>query len=255
MLSAQNLYVHFDGLVALNDFSLTIEKGEVVALIGPNGSGKTTFFNTISGFVSPERGQIVYNGAKITNIPPHKVAEFGIARTFQNLELFPYLTVLENVLVGTHCRVSMRQALWNIVSREERQRQEFLALEMLDFLGISGFEKSRPAGMPYGIQKLVELARALAVQPRLLLLDEPAAGMNEQETIEMSRIIREIRNNLGITVLVVEHDMSLVMPICDRVIVLNSGEKLAEGKPEEIKTNPDVLEVFLGKSYAEGNHA
>ncbi|MDP7437415.1 MAG: ATP-binding cassette domain-containing protein, partial [Candidatus Marinimicrobia bacterium] len=127
--------------------------------------------------------------------------------------------------------------------------------EMLDFLGISGFEKSRPAGMPYGIQKLVELARALAVQPRLLLLDEPAAGMNEQETIEMSRIIREIRNNLGITVLVVEHDMSLVMPICDRVIVLNSGEKLAEGKPEEIKTNPAVLEVFLGKSYAEGNHA
>lgn len=252
MFSAKGIYVHFDGLVALDNFSLSIDKREIVALIGPNGSGKTTFFNTISGFVSPKRGQITFDGADITHISSHKVAELGIARTFQNLELFPYLTVLENVLVGIHGRVSIGQALKNMVSRSERQRQEFLALEMLDFLGISGFEQSRPAGMPFGIQKLVELARALAVEPKLILLDEPAAGMNEQETIEIGRIITDIRDVLEITVLLVEHDMSLVMGISDRVAVLNSGELLAEGEPESVKRDSQVLEVFLGAGH-EGN--
>jgi branched-chain amino acid transport system ATP-binding protein len=255
LFEARNLHVHFEGVIALQDLSLNVDESEIVGLIGPNGSGKTTFFNVVSGFVKPNKGKVLLFNNDITQLSPSSISTLKIARTFQNLEMFPFMTVLENVMVGNHNRVNGKSVLKNLFSRVERQRQEFMALEMLDFLGISGFEKSRPAGMPYGIQKLVELARALAVQPRLLLLDEPAAGMNEQETIEMSRIIRDIRNNLGITVLVVEHDMSLVMPICDRVIVLNSGEKLAEGKPEEIKTNPDVLEVFLGKSYAEGNHA
>lgn len=255
MFSAQDIYVHFEGLVALNDFSLSVDRGEIVALIGPNGSGKTTFFNTISRFVSPERGLITFGGQDITYFSAHQVSELGIARTFQNLELFPYLTVLENVLVGTHGRVSLGQAMKNMVSRAERQRQEFMALEILDFLGISGFEQSSPAGLPFGIQKLVELARALAVKPIFILLDEPAAGMNEQETREIGRIITDIRDELGITVLLVEHDMSLVMDISDRVAVMNSGELLAEGKPEEVKTDLQVLEVFLGAGFENRDHA
>jgi branched-chain amino acid transport system ATP-binding protein len=255
LFSAKDLYVRFDGLVALDNFSLTVAKGEIVAVIGPNGSGKTTFFNTISGFVSPERGEIMFNAVDITNISPHKVAELGIARTFQNLELFPYLTVMENVLVGLHERISKRQALVNIVSRAERQRQELLVLEILDFMGISGFEKSRPAGMPFGIQKLVELARALAVKPKLIMLDEPAAGMNEQETAEIGKIITDIRDELKITVLLVEHDMNLVMGISDRVAVLNSGKLLAEGAPDLVKTDPQVLEVFLGTEHEGNGHA
>ncbi|MFQ6607149.1 MAG: ABC transporter ATP-binding protein [Fidelibacterota bacterium] len=255
MFSAQDIYVHFEGLVALNDFSLSVDRGEIVALIGPNGSGKTTFFNTISRFVSSERGLITFGGQDITYFSAHQVSELGIARTFQNLELFPYLTVLENVLVGTHGRVSLGQAMKNMVSRAERQRQEFMALEILDFLGISGFEQSSPAGLPFGIQKLVELARALAVKPIFILLDEPAAGMNEQETREIGRIITDIRDELGITVLLVEHDMSLVMDISDRVAVMNSGELLAEGKPEEVKTDLQVLEVFLGAGFENRDHA
>lgn len=255
MFSAQDIYVHFEGLVALNDFSLSVDRGEIVALIGPNGSGKTTFFNTISRFVSSERGLITFGGQDITYFSAHLVSELGIARTFQNLELFPYLTVLENVLVGTHGRVSLGQAMKNMVSRAERQRQEFMALEILDFLGISGFEQSSPAGLPFGIQKLVELARALAVKPIFILLDEPAAGMNEQETREIGRIITDIRDELGITVLLVEHDMSLVMDISDRVAVMNSGELLAEGKPEEVKTDLQVLEVFLGAGFENRDHA
>ena len=152
MFSAKDLYVRFDGLVALDNFSLTVAKGEIVAVIGPNGSGKTTFFNTISGFVSPERGQIMFNAVDITNISPHKVAELGIARTFQNLELFPYLTVMENVLVGLHERISKRQALVNLVSRTERQRQELLVLEILDFMGISGFQKAFLRGGSFQIR-------------------------------------------------------------------------------------------------------
>lgn len=255
MFSAQDIYVHFEGLVALNDFSLSVDRGEIVALIGPNGSGKTTFFNTISRFVSSERGLITFGGQDITYFSAHQVSELGIARTFQNLELFPYLTVLENVLVGTHGRVSLGQAMKNMVSRAERQRQEFMALEILDFLGISGFEQSSPAGLPFGIQKLVELARSLAVKPIFILLDEPAAGMNEQETREIGRIITDIRDELGITVLLVEHDMSLVMDISDRVAVMNSGELLAEGKPEEVKTDLQVLEVFLGAGFENRDHA
>jgi len=240
LFSAKDLYVRFDGLVALDNFSLTVAKGEIVAVIGPNGSGKTTFFNTISGFVSPERGQIMFNAVDITNISPHKVAELGIARTFQNLELFPYLTVMENVLVGLHERISKRQALVNMVSRAERQRQELLVLEILDFMGISGFEKSRPAGMPFGM---------------LIMLDEPAAGMNEQETAEIGKIITDIRDELKITVLLVEHDMNLVMGISDRVAVLNSGKLLAEGAPDLVKTDPQVLEVFLGTEHEGNGHA
>lgn len=249
LLKAQNLTVHFEGVVALNGFSLAVNDGEILGIIGPNGSGKTTFFNTISGFVKPDKGHISFNRREITHVSPHVIAELGIARTFQNLELFPYMTVLQNVMVGNHSHVTTKDALKNIYSRDERQRQEFQALEVLDFLGISGFEHSRPAGLPFGIQKLVELARALVMQPKLLLLDEPAAGLNEQETMEMGRIIKDIRDDLKITVLVVEHDMSLVMSISDRVVVLTSGETLTEGTPEEVKVNRDVVEVFLGSTY------
>lgn len=219
-----------------------------MGLVGPNGSGKTTFFNTISGFVNPGRGQIFFNGKEITHTPPHEIPRLGIARTFQNLELFPYMTVLQNVMVGAHNHLLARDALKNLFSRNERERQELLALETLDFVGITGFERSRVAGLPFGIQKLVELARALATRPKLLLLDEPSSGMNEQETAEMGRIIGDIREDLGITILVVEHDMSLVMSISDRVTVLTSGEILAEGTPTEVKSNRDVIEAFLGSN-------
>ena len=245
-LSIQNLKMHFSGVRALDDVSFKVNKGEIFSLIGPNGSGKSTLFNCINGFCEPQKGNIKYNGIDLINSKPHEIVKHGISRTFQNLQNVPYMTLLDNVLLGAHHRLTVWDTFNRWISQKEREREETLALEVMDFLGIANFEKKYLTGQPYGIQKLVEIARALICKPKLILMDEPAAGMNDQETLEIAKIISEIRDVLGITVLVVEHDMNLVMSISDRICVLDSGKILAMGIPEEVKNNPEVIKVFLG---------
>ena len=245
-LSIQNLKMHFSGVHALDDVSFKVNKGEIFSLIGPNGSGKSTLFNCINGFCEPQKGDIKFNDIDLINSKPHEIVKHGISRTFQNLQNVPYMTLLDNVLLGAHHRLTVRDTFNRWISQKEREREEALALEIMDFLGIANFEKKYLTGQPYGIQKLVEIARALICKPKLILMDEPAAGMNDQETLEIAKIISEIRDVLGITVLVVEHDMNLVMSISDRICVLDSGKILAMGIPEEVKNNPEVIKVFLG---------
>ena len=245
-LSIQNLKMHFSGVHALDDVSFKVNKGEIFSLIGPNGSGKSTLFNCINGFCEPQKGDIKFNDIDLINSKPHEIVKHGISRTFQNLQNIPYMTLLDNVLLGAHHRLTVRDTFNRWISQKEREREEALALEIMDFLGIANFEKKYLTGQPYGIQKLVEIARALICKPKLILMDEPAAGMNDQETLEIAKIISEIRDVLGITVLVVEHDMNLVMSISDRICVLDSGKILAMGLPEEVKNHPEVIKVFLG---------
>jgi branched-chain amino acid transport system ATP-binding protein len=238
--------MHFSGVHALDDVSFKVNKGEIFSLIGPNGSGKSTLFNCINGFCEPQKGDIKFNDIDLINSKPHEIVKHGISRTFQNLQNVPYMTLLDNVLLGAHHRLTVRDTFNRWISQKEREREEALALEIMDFLGIANFEKKYLTGQPYGIQKLVEIARALICKPKLILMDEPAAGMNDQETLEIAKIISEIRDVLGITVLVVEHDMNLVMSISDRICVLDSGKILAMGLPEEVKNHPEVIKVFLG---------
>ena len=245
-LSIQNLKMHFSGVHALDDVSFKVNKGEIFSLIGPNGSGKSTLFNCINGFCEPQKGDIKFNDIDLINSKPHEIVKHGISRTFQNLQNVPYMTLLDNVLLGAHHRLTVWDTFNRWISQKEREREETLALEVMDFLGIANFEKKYLTGQPYGIQKLVEIARALICKPKLILMDEPAAGMNDQETLEIAKIISEIRDVLGITVLVVEHDMNLVMSISDRICVLDSGKILAMGIPEEVKNHPEVIKVFLG---------
>ncbi len=245
-LSIQNLKMHFSGVHALDDVSFKVNKGEIFSLIGPNGSGKSTLFNCINGFCEPQKGDIKFNDIDLINSKPHEIVKHGISRTFQNLQNIPYMTLLDNVLLGAHHRLTVRDTFNRWISQKEREREEALALEIMDFLGIANFENKYLTGQPYGIQKLVEIARALICKPKLILMDEPAAGMNDQETLEIAKIISEIRDVLGITVLVVEHDMNLVMSISDRICVLDSGKILAMGLPEEVKNHPEVIKVFLG---------
>ena len=245
-LSIQNLKMHFSGVHALDDVSFKVNKGEIFSLIGPNGSGKSTLFNCINGFCEPQKGDIKFNDIDLINSKPHEIVKHGISRTFQNLQNVPYMTLMDNVLLGAHHRLTVWDTFNRWISQKEREREETLALEVMDFLGIANFEKKYLTGQPYGIQKLVEIARALICKPKLILMDEPAAGMNDQETLEIAKIISEIRDVLGITVLVVEHDMNLVMSISDRICVLDSGKILAMGIPEEVKNHPEVIKVFLG---------
>ena len=245
-LNILNLHMNFSGVRALDDVSFNVNEGEIFSLIGPNGSGKSTLFNCINGFCIPQKGEIVYNDIDLLNSNPHQIVKHGISRTFQNLQNVPYMTLLDNVLLGAHHRLTVWDTFNRWISQKEREREEALALEVMDFLGIANFEKKYLTGQPYGIQKLVEIARALICKPKLILMDEPAAGMNDQETLEIAKIIFEIRDVLGITVLVVEHDMNLVMSISDRICVLDSGKILAMGIPEEVKNHPEVIKVFLG---------
>ncbi|MDP6836092.1 MAG: ABC transporter ATP-binding protein [Candidatus Marinimicrobia bacterium] len=246
-LVVRDLHKHFAGVIALDSVSLTVKGGEIFSLVGPNGSGKTTLFNCINGFNRPQRGEIHYNGTDLLSRAPHEIIRLGISRTFQNLQNVPYMTVLDNVLLGKHSKIGNRETVTRWFSRLQREREEASALEVLDFLGLANYEQKYLSGQPYGIQKLVEIARALVARPELILIDEPAAGMNDQETMEIAKIVSEIRDDLGITVLVVEHDMSLVMSISDRVCVLDSGNVLALGVPEKVKEHPDVIRVFLGE--------
>jgi len=249
LLSVRDLTVHFGGVLAVNGVSFDVPQGGVFTLIGPNGAGKTTVFNLISRIYTPTSGTIEFDGARLDRAPPHRIAELGIARTFQNIELFEHATVLQNLLIGRH--VHRRSGFWNElvftprVRREERETRRKVE-EVIDFLDLQHYRETMVAGLPYGVRKVVELARALCMQPRLLLLDEPSSGLNVEETGDMAFWIEDIRDDLGITVLMVEHDMSLVSKVSDRVLAMNQGEVLAVGTPEEVQNDPAVVEAYLG---------
>ena len=249
MLKVDHLTLRFEGLIATNDVSMEVEKHKVTALIGPNGAGKTTLFNQIAGVYTPEAGHIYLDGEDVTGLKTYQVCEKGIARTYQVIKLFSGMTVLENVLVGMHSR--LKRNFWADILHFKKTRQsEREAIskghELLQLLGLDSYSDYPAGALAYGQQRLVEIARALASDPKLLLLDEPAAGMNSQEKMQLNEKIKEIINR-GITVLLVEHDMSMVMNIADKIYVLNSGKNLAEGTPEEIANNPAVIEAYLGR--------
>ncbi len=253
-LDIQYLCRSFGGLKAVNDVSFSLKPGQIKAVIGPNGAGKTTLFNLVSGSLKPDSGEVFFGDKPIHGMEPHQIASLGIARTFQNIKLFPQMTVLENVMVGRHIRSrsgflsAMFRMPWTV--REERSLCEH-AMEFLEFFGLQDMAGIEAGSIAFGKQRTVEFARALAMDPTLLLLDEPAAGLNIHETTELAAQIASIRDR-GITVLLIEHDMSLVMDISDEITVLSSGKKIAEGIPADIQKNTEVIKVYLGEDYAQG---
>jgi branched-chain amino acid transport system ATP-binding protein len=250
LLNIQNLGMHFGGLSALEDFCLEVPEGGLYGLIGPNGAGKTTVFNLISGFLKPSRGRISLNGAEITRLPPHRITYLGVARTFQNIRLFQELSVLDNVLVGFHCRsrASWVEAILRLPRyRGEEREHRARAWELLRQVGLAE-AAAQPAGkLPYGHQRRLEIARALATGPRFLLLDEPAAGLNPQETLNLMEFLQEIKERYRLTMLVIEHNLQLVMKLCRRLLVLDHGLTIAAGEPEEVRRHPEVIRAYLGK--------
>lgn len=253
LLSVQNLTKRFGGLVAVNDVSFDVQEQSVLGLIGPNGAGKTTVFNLITGNYTPTSGSVIFNGQKNNGLAPYKIVQSGIARTFQNIRLFQEMSCLENVLAGRHCRMKSG-LISSMFHLPVMQREETAAVERcmqeLAFVGLDAQFANEAGNLSYGNQRLLEIARALASDPKILILDEPAGGMNDQETAELTELIDAIKQR-GITILLIEHDMNLVMKICDKLVVLEYGAKIAEGAPEEVRVNPRVIEAYLGASEEE----
>ncbi|MEA4960646.1 ABC transporter ATP-binding protein [Lutispora sp.] len=249
ILKTNNIIMQFGGLTAVKDFNLTLNKGEIVALIGPNGAGKTTAFNMITGVYKPTKGKIFYKGNDITQLSPHQITKSGIARTFQNIRLFKDLSVLDNVLIANHLHIKSNvfEALLRLPKyKNENRRMINKSLELLEIVGLSDEKNEKSSSLPYGKQRRLEIARALATKPELLLLDEPAAGMNPKETEDLTRFIKTIRDDFKLTIFMIEHHMQVVMGISERIYVFDYGITIAHGSPKEIQNNQRVIEAYLG---------
>ena len=254
VLDVRNLGIDFGGLTAVDSFNITIGPTEISGLIGPNGAGKTTIFNLLTGVYQPTRGSVLVNGIDIKGMPIHKVNKLGIARTFQNIRLFTDMTALDNVKVGMHNNIkcSFFESLLHLPSYKKAEKKaDERAMELLDFMGLAEFADVKAGSLPYGVQRRLEIVRALASNPSIILLDEPAAGMNPSETAELMHQIRRIRDTFHIAIFLIEHDMNLVMNVCEAIAVVNYGRIIAKGTPEEIRSNPAVIEAYLGKEESD----